>query len=227
MPSGFWRRWRRCCGFDGILYMLERDWFDWIVGISQVVGAFATAAAGFFAGVALRANKRDRIEREKPFLAVRTGKYVEAPIPEGVERPSFHLLTTNPANKVDAILLNAGNGPLVDLSIRMSFQLEGDEEEVLARKPLSGFLGEGVIANGDHLPTSEIIGQINSFLYSVDRRVVREKLNKDPVYGSRLRLVIEAIYCDRGKNYYTQTFFISALTTFYETVGNTRQNLCK
>ncbi len=89
-----------------------------------------------------------------------------------------------PSNKVDTILLNAGNGPLVDLSMRMSFQLE-DDDEVLAHKPLSGFLGEGVIANGDYLPTSEIIAEINSFIYTIDKNTLQEKSRLIPatVFG--------------------------------------------
>lgn len=196
--------------------MPQRDWFEWVLGISQVVGAFATAAAGFFAGVALRANKRDRIEREKPFLVIKTGRYVEAPVPEGVDHPSFRLLTENPGNKVDAILFNAGNGPLVDLSMSMSFRLEDDEENVLAHKPLRYFLSEGVIANGDHLSTSEIISEANFFIHTIDNGVVQEKIKNDPDHYFRLRLVVEAIYCDKGRNYYTQTFAVAALTTLYE-----------
>lgn len=129
--------------------MEQRDWFNWLVDISQIIGAISTAAAGMFAALALQVNKRDREERDRPFLAARRGEYTEAPIPDNVDHPSFNLLQTNPRYKVAAVLVNVGNGPLVDLSIQLGFRLENDLDEVLAQKPPGGFLGEGVIAVGE------------------------------------------------------------------------------
>ena len=195
---------------------LQKDWFDYIVGISQVVVAIATVAAGLFAGAALKENRRDRIEREKPYLAAKAGEYVEGPIPSGIDHPSFNELSTNPANEVDIILFNAGNGPVIDLSLKMEFKLTDKSDKALIKEDKGIFTGEGVIAVGDHLATEEIISQINFFLYDLDQEILEKAEKQDSMYDFSLALIIVALYRDRGMNYYTQTFRLSASIKVYQ-----------
>lgn len=195
---------------------LQKDWFDYVVGISQIVVAVATVVAGLFAGVALKANQRDRIEREKPYLAAKAGEYIEGPIPNGIDHPSFKELSTNPANKVDIIFFNAGNGPVIDLSLEITFWLKDREDKALIKEKRGIFIGEGVIAVGDHLATEEIISEANFFLYDLDQEILEKAEGQNSIDDFSLVLRIVTLYRDRGMNYYTQTFRLSASVKVYQ-----------
>ena len=104
---------------------------------------------------------------------------------------------------MEAVLVNVGNGPLVDLSVQLGFRIENDRDEILAQKPPGGFLGEGVIAVADSLSTVDIVSQINSFLDFDCPDVPHPDLDKDYSFTFELQLTIEAIYRDRGSAYYT------------------------
>lgn len=184
-----------------------------IVDAFQILASVATAAAAVFAYFAVRENRHERIERDKPVFQFRTGEYFEAPLPLEVKNINDKKLTRNPDNRTDDIFFNVGSGTAVVLQFKGSVQVTSSEKEDLPEHKIN-LHGDSAVFAGAPYSIRSLIFNLNFWLdHDID-----EESKGVLVQSSfpHLDLNMNILYVDVRGIPYTQNVSVGASVELYK-----------